>query len=135
MNFLKLSCLFVVVLMINSCKDEVVSCTPMDWEGTYMGTQDCQEQDTTQDVSITFTVHGFNTVNIKLEYPTYIIEYDEVTVTFDDCKLNHFHFLGPPGFTDQVNGTLDGDQLTLEIESSTESFQGPTLCTIMATRQ
>ena len=131
MNLLKLSIFFAILIALSACKEDepMITCVQSDWVGSYMGTQDCSG--TSEALTLNITASGTDAIIIKYEIAdstgSVSVEYDPFTPT--DCDLSYSETDPSIPLTISLDGTLDGDKLTL-----TENFDGD-ICTITATRQ
>ena len=129
MKALKLIFLFVLAIALSDCKkddDKPTTCAQSDWVGSYTGTINCDG--TTENVTVTITASGANSVIILYETEFSTNQYDPLTP--NNCSISQSGT--DSGITLAVNVTLDGSTLTLK-----ETFSGgiSSTCNLTATRK
>ena len=120
---------FSLFLLLSSCEEEgsFGECSSADWEGSYIGTIDCGEEET-EEVTVNITPAGSNGISVFYETDNSVTEYSPVSL--DGC--NFFFDRSEFGISTTLEGTIDGDDLIIRNRFSGLGTSSD--CEIMAVR-
>lgn len=120
---------FSLVLFLSSCEgvDDIGGCATANWEGFYLGTIDCGEEES-EDVRVMISARGSNKISIFYETDNTTTEYSPITT--NDCAF--FFDRSEFGISTTLEGELTGD--VVFIRNSFSALGIISNCEIIAVR-